>query len=44
VVAVSTNSLGENDIELGLFFLFLPAVTWLFTRGLRRVLKSEAPF
>jgi hypothetical protein len=43
-VAVSTNSLGENDIELALFFLFLPAVTWLFTRGLRRVLKSEAPF
>jgi hypothetical protein len=42
-VAIDTNALGESYVELALFFIFLPAVTWLFTRGLRRILKSEAP-
>jgi hypothetical protein len=40
---IDTNALGEDYIELGLLFLFLPAVTWLFTRGLRRILRSEVP-
>ena len=44
VVAFYTNAFGEDFIELALLFLFLPAVTWLFTRGLRRVLRSEAVF
>jgi len=43
LVAIDTNALGEDDVALILFFAFLPLVTWLFTRGLRKVLKSEAP-
>ena len=42
-VAVDTNALGENDVVLLLLFLFLPVVTWVFTRGLRRIIRQEAP-
>ena len=43
VVSIYTNALEENDVVLSLFFLFLPAMAWLFTRGLRRAIRSEAP-
>ncbi len=44
VVSVYTNALAENDVVLLLFFLFLPAMAWTFTRGLRKAFKSEASF
>jgi predicted branched-subunit amino acid permease len=42
-VAIDTNALGEDFVALSLFFIFLPAATWMFTRGLRRIIRSEAP-
>jgi hypothetical protein len=42
VVSVYTNALGENDVVLVLIFLFLPAMAWVFTRGLRSAIRSEA--
>jgi hypothetical protein len=41
VVAVNTNALGENDLELALLFFFIPVVSWVFTRGLRGVIRKE---
>jgi hypothetical protein len=41
IVAIDTNALGESYLELGLLFLFLPVATWVFTNGLRRLLRSE---
>ncbi len=41
VVAIDTNALGESYLELGLLFLFLPVAVWVFTRGLRGLLRSS---
>ncbi|MDA4113327.1 MAG: hypothetical protein OK474_04690 [Thaumarchaeota archaeon] len=41
VVAIDTNAFGESYVELTLLFIFLPVVTWVFTRGLRRLLTSD---
>jgi len=41
VVAIETNAFGESYIELGLLFLFLPVAAWVFTSGLRRLLRSD---
>ena len=41
-VSVYTNALGENDVVLLLIFLFLPAIAWVFTRGLRMAIRTEA--
>ena len=41
VVAVDTNALSESYLVLALLFLFLPVATWVFTNGLRRLLRPE---
>jgi len=41
VVAIDTNAFGESYIELGLLLLFLPVAAWVFTSGLRRVLRAD---
>jgi hypothetical protein len=41
VAVIDTNAFGESYLELALLFIFLPVVTWVFTRGLRRLLTSE---
>jgi hypothetical protein len=42
VSAIDTNVFGESTVALILFFFFLPAMAWVFTRGLRRVMAPEA--
>ncbi|MDA4134759.1 MAG: hypothetical protein OK441_04245 [Thaumarchaeota archaeon] len=40
-VAIDTNAFGESYIELALLFLFLPVAAWVFTNGLRRLLRTD---
>ena len=38
---VYTNGFGENNLELGLFLLFLPAIAWVFVSVIRRLFVPE---
>ena len=41
---VYTNGVGENNLELGLFVAFLPAVAWLFVSVVRRLfVRNHVP-
>jgi len=40
---IYTNSLGEYKLVLFLMLAFMPVVSWVFTNGIRRVLRREAP-
>ena len=39
---VYTNGVGENNLELGLFLVFLPAVAWVFLTLVRRLFVPES--
>lgn len=40
---VYTNGVGENNLELGLFLAFVPAVAWIFASLVRRLFAHESP-
>ena len=40
---VYTNGVGENNLELGLFLAFVPAVAWIFVSLVRRLFAHESP-
>lgn len=41
VVTIYTDSLGESDVLLLLLFAFLPAMAWVFTKGIRQAMRQE---